>query len=64
MRRMTFPRHAAAMRETEANYFRALIQQSGGNMRRAAEIAGLNRTHMYARMKRAGVKPCLRSRGD
>lgn len=41
----------------EKNYFEKLIEQEGGNMTRVAERAGLERTHLYRKIKTLGIKP-------
>lgn len=41
----------------EKNYFEKLIEQEGGNMTRVAERAGLERTHLYRKIKSLGIKP-------
>ena len=40
----------------EKNYFEKLIDQEGGNMTRVAERAGLERTHLYRKIKTLGIK--------
>jgi two-component system, NtrC family, nitrogen regulation response regulator NtrX len=40
----------------EKNYFEKLIEQEGGNMTRVAERAGLERTHLYRKIKTLGIK--------
>ncbi|MDA8328263.1 MAG: response regulator [Betaproteobacteria bacterium] len=39
----------------ERQYFARLIAQTGGNVHRAAELAGLERTHLYRKLKQLGV---------
>jgi DNA-binding NtrC family response regulator len=39
----------------ERQYFERLIAQTGGNVLRAAELAGLERTHLYRKLKQLGV---------
>lgn len=46
----------------EKNYFEKLIDQEGGNMTRVAERAGLERTHLYRKIKTLGIK--LRSQNN
>ncbi|MDT8363204.1 MAG: sigma-54 dependent transcriptional regulator [Nitrosomonas sp.] len=41
----------------EKTYFEKLIEQEGGNMTRVAERAGLERTHLYRKIKTLGIKP-------
>lgn len=40
----------------EKNYFEKLIEQEGGNMTRVADRAGLERTHLYRKIKGLGIK--------
>jgi DNA-binding NtrC family response regulator len=40
----------------EKQYFDRLIEQEGGNMTRVAEQSGLERTHLYRKLKLLGVK--------
>jgi DNA-binding NtrC family response regulator len=40
----------------EKNYLEKLIEQEGGNMTRVAERAGLERTHLYRKIKSLGIK--------
>lgn len=40
----------------EKTYFEKLIEQEGGNMTRVAERAGLERTHLYRKIKSLGIK--------
>ena len=46
----------------EKNYFEKLIDQESGNMTRVAERAGLERTHLYRKIKMLGIK--LRGHGN
>lgn len=39
----------------EVLYFQHLLQQEGGNMTRVAEKSGLERTHLYRKLKQLGV---------
>ena len=41
----------------EKQYFDRLIEQESGNMTRVAERSGLERTHLYRKLKLLGVKP-------
>ncbi len=41
----------------EAAYLRAVIQKAGGNVTRAAELAGVNRRHFQRMMIRVGLRP-------
>ena len=40
----------------EKAYFEQLIEQENGNMTRVAERAGLERTHLYRKLKLLGIK--------
>ena len=40
----------------EKTYFEQLIEQENGNMTRVAERAGLERTHLYRKLKLLGIK--------
>lgn len=40
----------------ERRYFEMLIKQTHGNMSRAAELAGVERTHLYRKLKQLGVE--------
>ena len=40
----------------EKTYFEQLIDQENGNMTRVAERAGLERTHLYRKLKLLGIK--------
>lgn len=40
----------------ERHYFEHLIEQTAGNMSRLAEQAGVERTHLYRKLKQLGVK--------
>ncbi len=39
----------------ERRYFEWLIEQTEGNMSRAADLAGVERTHLYRKLKQLGV---------
>ena len=40
----------------EKTYFERLIDQESGNMTRVADRAGLERTHLYRKIKLLGIK--------
>ena len=44
-----------ALAEFERMYFSELLSRSGGNIAKAAKLAGLNRTSMYSHMSNAGL---------
>ena len=46
----------------EQRYFAHHIREAGGNMSRLAERVGLERTHLYRKLKQLGIKPA--SRGE
>ena len=41
----------------EQHYFAFHIREAGGNMSRVAERVGLERTHLYRKLKQLGIKP-------
>jgi len=45
----------AACEQFEKEYIKKSISQAGGNMTRAAEILGLERSHLYKKMKSLGM---------
>jgi two-component system nitrogen regulation response regulator NtrX len=47
----------AACEQFEKEYIKKSISQAGGNMTRAAEILGLERSHLYKKMKALGMNP-------
>ena len=44
----------------EQHYFSHHIREAGGNMSRVAERVGLERTHLYRKLKQLGIKPASR----
>ncbi len=46
-----------AKRMFERTYCEKLLQETGGNVLRAARTAGTDRKHLYEIMRRCGVKP-------
>lgn len=46
----------AACEQFEKDYIRRSISQSGGNMTKAAEFLGLERSHLYKKMKALGME--------
>ena len=44
----------------EQHYFAFHIREAGGNMSRVAERVGLERTHLYRKLKQLGIKPAGR----
>jgi len=44
-----------ARRDFERNYWNEIMVKHGRNVTHAARAAGVNRTDMYKRLKRAGV---------
>ena len=49
-------KYREAMLSAGQAYFYRVLSESQGNMTRAAEIAGLNRTTMYKILQKYGVK--------
>jgi len=45
----------------EQHYFAYHIREAGGNMSRVAERVGLERTHLYRKLKQLGIKPAGRT---
>lgn len=46
----------AARDHFERQYFERLIQQTGGNITHLAELAEVERTHLYRKLKQLGIK--------
>ena len=47
----------------EKLYFEHLLRLEGGNMTRVADRSGLERTHLYRKLKQLGVELCRRGEG-
>lgn len=45
-------------------YFNYQMQKENGNISRIAEKAGIERTHLYRKLKQLGIKPIKRGSGD
>lgn len=45
-------------------YFNYQMQKENGNISRIAEKAGIERTHLYRKLKQLGIKPLKKSSGD
>jgi DNA-binding NtrC family response regulator len=45
-------------------YFNYQMQKENGNISRIAEIAGIERTHLYRKLKQLGIKPGRKQNGD
>lgn len=45
-------------------YFNYQMQKEGGNISRIAEKAGIERTHLYRKLKQLGIKPAKKALGD
>jgi DNA-binding NtrC family response regulator len=45
-------------------YFNYQMQKENGNISRIAEKAGIERTHLYRKLKQLGIKPIKRGPGD
>ncbi len=46
-----------ARRNFEARYFARLLDEAGGNVQKAAEVAGLHRTTLYEKLSKLGIAP-------
>ena len=47
--------HKEALRDYERSYFTELLTLTGGNVNRAAELAGLTEQHVYRKIKQLGL---------
>ena len=47
--------HDDALEGVEAPLFRFVLEETGGNKSRAAEMLGINRNTLHAKMKRYGM---------
>jgi DNA-binding NtrC family response regulator len=45
-------------------YFNYQMQKENGNISRIAEKAGIERTHLYRKLKQLGIKPLKKGSGD
>jgi DNA-binding NtrC family response regulator len=45
-------------------YFNYQMQKEGGNIARIAEKIGIERTHLYRKLKQLGIKPLKKGSGD
>lgn len=45
-----------AIKAFRTHYWLRAIAEADGNMKRAAEASGVNRTHMYQRLKKLGIR--------
>lgn len=45
-------------------YFNYQMEKENGNITRIAEKAGIERTHLYRKLKQLGIKPLKKSAGD
>lgn len=45
-------------------YFNYQMEKENGNITRIAEIAGIERTHLYRKLKQLGIKPGRKQNGD
>lgn len=48
----------------DSMYFNYQMQKENGNISRIAEKAGIERTHLYRKLKQLGIKPVKRNAGD
>jgi len=46
----------AAREHVESAYFNHHLHEEGGNITRVAEKVGLERTHLYRKLKQLGIK--------
>ena len=51
-----------ATRQFQRDYWRQLLNESGGDVRKAALAAGVNRTHAYEWLHRLGIERISRRR--
>jgi transcriptional regulator of acetoin/glycerol metabolism len=47
--------YAAFRDETDRHYYRKLMTEAGGNMSKAARLAGIDRTSLYRAVQRLGL---------
>ena len=47
----------------EKAYLEVMLEECGGSMTRVAERSGLERTHLYRKLKQLGVKSASRGEG-
>ena len=45
-------------------YFNYQMKKENGNISRIAEKAGIERTHLYRKLKQLGIKPLKKGSGD
>ncbi len=48
----------------DSMYFNYQMQKENGNISRIAEKAGIERTHLYRKLKQLGIKPLKKGSGD
>jgi DNA-binding NtrC family response regulator len=48
----------------DSMYFNYQMQKENGNISRIAEKAGIERTHLYRKLKQLGIKPIKRGSAD
>jgi DNA-binding NtrC family response regulator len=53
-----------AREQFDSLYFNYRMQKENGNISRIAEKAGIERTHLYRKLKQLGIKPLKKSSGD
>ena len=52
-----------AREQFEKQYFLHHIRREEGNMSRVADRVGLERTHLYRKLKQLGIRPSRQGRG-
>lgn len=50
------PRYLQELHDLERAYWRRLLLEHGGNATAVARAVQINRTHLYARLKRLGIR--------
>ncbi|MBI5006588.1 MAG: response regulator [Nitrosomonadales bacterium] len=53
-----------AREQFDSLYFNYQMQKENGNISRIAEKAGIERTHLYRKLKQLGIKPIKKGSGD
>jgi DNA-binding NtrC family response regulator len=53
-----------AREQFDSLYFNYQMQKENGNISRIAEKAGIERTHLYRKLKQLGIKPLKKSSGE
>ncbi|MBI4809800.1 MAG: response regulator [Nitrosomonadales bacterium] len=53
-----------AREQFDSLYFKYQMEKENGNISRIAEKAGIERTHLYRKLKQLGIKPLKKSSGE